>query len=169
MRQTLLDHKGVVSVAWDPALVGYLARKEGVPVTEVERWLNERSGLLGISGRSNDMRELVVHAQEDARTRLAIDLFCYRARKYIGAYLAALGGADAIVFSGGIGEHAPVVRTRICEGLEWCGLILDPDRNAATVGAEGRITADDARLHAYVIPVDEELLIAEDTIRCIEG
>jgi acetate kinase len=153
----------------DPALVGYLARKEGVPVTEVERWLNERSGLLGISGRSNDMRELVVHAQEDARTHLAIDLFCYRARKYIGAYLAALGGADAIVFSGGIGEHAPVVRTRICEGLEWCGLILDPDRNAATVGAEGRITADDARLHAYVIPVDEELLIAEDTIRCIEG
>ncbi len=77
--------------------------------------------------------------------------------------------ADAIVFSGGIGEHAPVVRTRICEGLEWCGLILDPDRNAATVGAEGRITADDARLHAYVVPVDEELLIAADTIRCIEG
>lgn len=153
----------------DPALVGYLARQEGVPTLEVETWLNERSGLLGVSGRSNDMRELVEHVQEDARARLAVELFCYRARKYVGAYLAALGGADAIVFSGGIGENSPFVRARICDGLSWCGLALDPDRNAETLGTEGRITTDEARLHAYVIPVDEELLIAWDTVRCIRG
>jgi acetate kinase len=153
----------------DPALVGYLARQEGVPTLEVEAWLNERSGLLGVSGRSNDMRALVEHVQEDARARLAIELFCYRARKYIGAYLAALGGADAVVFSGGIGENSPFVRARICDGLSWCGLTLDPDHNAATLGTEGRISSDDARLHAHVIPVDEELLIAEDTVRCIRG
>ncbi|MCH7577464.1 MAG: acetate kinase, partial [Chloroflexi bacterium] len=151
----------------DPALVGYLARKEGVPVTEVERWLNERSGLLGISGRSNDMRELVVHAQEDARTRLAIDLFCYRARKYIGAYLAVLGGADAIVFGGGIGENAPAVRGRICDGMEWYGLILDEDRNKAAVGQEAHISTDGSRLHVYVIPVDEAAIIVRDTLSCL--
>jgi acetate kinase len=153
----------------DPALVGYLASKEAMAVAEVETLLNERSGLLGVSGLSNDMRVLVEHAHHDPRARLAIDIFCYRAKKYLGAYLAALGGADAIVFSGGIGEHAPVVRARICEGLGWCGLVLDPGRNAQTIGSEGRISSEEARLHAYVIPVDEELLIAEETIRCLQG
>lgn len=153
----------------DPALVGYLARKEGISVTEVETWLNERSGLLGVSGLSNDMRVLLEHAPKDPQARLAIEIFCYRAKKYLGAYLAALGGADAVIFSGGIGEHAPAVRAKICEGLSWCGLILDPERNAQTVGIEGRITTDEVRLHAYVIPVDEELLIAAETVRCLQG
>jgi len=151
----------------DPALVGYLARKEGAAVAEVEAWLNERSGLLGVSGRSYDMRELLAHAGEDARSRLAVDLFGYRARKYLGAYLAALGGAEAIVFSGGIGENAPLVRANICEGMQWCGLELDPGRNEAVVGSEGRISAAHARIHAYVIPSDEELLIARDTASVI--
>lgn len=152
----------------DPALVGYLSRKEDVPVGEVEAWLNERSGLLGVSGRSYDMRELLAHAREDARTRLAVDLFSYRARKYLGAYLATLGGAEAIVFSGGIGENAPLVRANICEGMQWCGLELDPGRNEALVGAEGRISPPNARIHAYVIPSDEELLIARDTASVIQ-
>jgi acetate kinase len=148
--------------------VSYLARKEGVPTAEIEAWLNKRSGLLGVSGRSNDMRELIGHAQKDKRARLALDLFCYRARKYLGAYLAALGGAEAIVFSGGIGENAPLVRAQICEGMRWCGLELDPARNAAVVGSEGRISLSQARIHAYVIPSNEEALIAHETASLIE-
>jgi acetate kinase len=151
----------------DASIVGYLARKEGVAAADVERWLNERSGLLGVSGRSADMRDLLEREATDARARLAVELFCYRARKYVGAYLAALGGADALVFTGGIGERAPAVRARICAGLEWCGLVLDPARNAAAVDGDARIGADRARVQAYVIPTDEELLIARDTIACL--
>ena len=151
----------------DPAIVGYLALKEGLSVAEVEELLNKRSGLLGISGRSNDMRELMELAREDGRARLAIDLFCYRARKYLGAYLAVLGNAEAVVFSGGIGENSPVVRAKICEGMEWCDLWLDPHRNDALIGAEGQISKNASRIHAYVIPTDEELVIARETARVI--
>ncbi len=153
----------------DPALVGHLARVEGVGVDEVERWLNERSGLLGVSGRSRDMREVLAAAGEEPRARLAVEMFCYRARKYVGAYLAALGGADAVVFTGGIGENAPEVRARICAGMEWCGLRVDAARNAAAVGREGLISAEGARLAAWVIPTDEELMIARDTVACLKG
>lgn len=152
----------------DPAVVGYLSRKEGVPVAEIEAWLNERSGLLGISGRSNDMRELTEHAKLESQARLAINLFCYRARKYLGAYMAVLGGADAVVFSGGIGENSPLVRAQICEGMEWCGLELDSGRNVSVVGVEGRISSPQSRMNAYVIPSDEELIIAEDTANVIQ-
>jgi acetate kinase len=148
----------------DPALVGHLARVAGVPVPEVERWLNERSGLLGLSGRSRDMRDLLDREREDPRARLAIDVFCHRARKYLGAYLTLLGGGDAVVFSGGIGEHAAEIRARICAGLEWAGLVLDPARNARAVGRAGRLTADGARLPAYAIPADEERVIARETL-----
>jgi acetate kinase len=147
----------------DPTVMSYLVRKEGVSVDEVETWLNTRSGLLGVSGLSNDMRELLEHADHDARARLAIELFCYRARKYIGAYLAVLGGASAVVFSGGIGEHSPQVRAKICAGMEWCGLAIDAERNAAMQGSEGPLSPADARLQVYVIPSDEEILIARDT------
>jgi acetate kinase len=147
----------------DPTVMSYLVRKEGVSVDEVETWLNTRSGLLGVSGLSNDMRELLEHADHDARARLAIELFCYRARKYIGAYLAVLGGASAVVFSGGIGEHSPQVRAKICAGMEWCGLAIDAERNAAMQGSEGPLSPADARLRVYVIPSDEEILIARDT------
>ena len=152
----------------DPSLGGFLARHEGIDVREVEAWLNMRSGLLGVSGRSRDMRELLeAERQGDARAALAVEMFCYRVRKYIGAYMAVLGGADAVVFGGGIGENAPAVRARICAGMGWCGLTLDQDRNAATISAEQRISADDARVHAYVIPVDEAVIIARDTARCL--
>ena len=156
----------------DPAILDYVASKEGQSLHEVEGLLNKQSGLLGISGLTNDMRELLAEAQEhdDRRARLAIDIFCYRARKYIGAYLAAMNGADALLFTGGIGENAATVRARICEGLGWMGVELDPSRNEATVGgAEGRVSSDGSRVEVWVIPTDEELLIARDTVRVVQG
>lgn len=154
----------------DPTLAGFLARQEGVPVEDVADWLNTRSGLLGVSGRSRDMRELLAAEREgDEMAALAIDMFCYRIKKYIGSYLAVLDGADAIIFGGGIGENAAEVRTRILAGMEWCGLKLNGDRNMAAIGSESRITADDAKLPAYVIPVDEALIIARDTVSFLEN
>jgi acetate kinase len=147
----------------DPALVSYLAREEGVDAAEIENWLNTRSGLAGISGFSNDMRELVAAYDTNPRARLAVDVFCYRARKYLGAYLAALGDADAVIFSGGIGENSPLVRQKICEKMEWCGLQLDAAVNGATLGKDGRISAAESKLHAFVIHSDEELIIARET------
>jgi acetate kinase len=153
----------------DPTVVSYLAHHEGVSIAEVETWLNERSGLLGVSRRSNDMRELLAVIEQDGCARLAVELFCYRARKYVGAYLAALGGALALTFSGGIGEHSAPIRARICDGMQWCGLRLDMARNAALKGAEGRISPPDARIHVYVIPSDEEVLIARDTAQLLQN
>ena len=156
----------------DPAIIDFIAAKEGLTAQEVETLLNKQSGLIGISGLTNDMRELLDEAREndDRRARLAIEIFCYRARKYIGAYLAAMNGADAVVFTGGIGENSAEVRASVCDGLQWMGLELDAERNAAhTQGREGLISRDGARLAAYVIPTDEELLIARDTVRCVRG
>lgn len=155
----------------DPALVNFIANKEGLSVHEVETVLDTQSGLLGISGLTNDMRALQDALREhgDRRVRLAIEIFCYRARKYIGAYLAGMGGADAVVFTGGIGENSPEIRERICEGLQWAGLKLDKNRNRRTVGVESQISTDDSALAAYAIPTNEELLIARDTVRCIAG
>ncbi len=158
----------------DPSIVSHLAHREHVTPDDVERWLNERSGLLGVSGRTNDMRELEAAAQaHDERAALAIELFCYRARKYIGAYLAVLGGADAIVFGGGIGENSPLIRALICTGMEWCGLLLDAERNQAAVhmppGSAARISQDGAALAAYVVADDEETWIARETVRCLRS
>ena len=156
----------------DPAVLEFIGEKEGLSPTQVDSLLNKNSGLLGISGLTNDMRELLAEAHEnnDRRARLAIDIFCYRARKYIGAYLAALGGADAVIFAGGIGENAPEVRAEICRGLEWAGVEIDADANARMVGGvEGCITTASSRLAVWVIPTDEELLIARDTFRVVTG
>ena len=156
----------------DPAIVDFIGVKEGLSAREVETLLNKQSGLLGISGLTNDMRELLAEESEnnDRRAHLAIEVFCYRARKYIGSFLAAIGGAEAIIFTGGIGENSPEIRSRICAGLEWMGLTIDPERNSsAGRGVEGKISRDDSRLGAYVIPTDEELLIARDTARCVSG
>lgn len=159
----------------DASIISYLCEREKAEPAEVERWLNERSGLLGLSGRSSDMRELLRAAEQeqDQRVMFAIDLFCYRVRKYLGAYLAVLGGADAIVFGGGIGENAPEIRDRICRNMGWCGLRLDPDRNRASVGlAPGqaaRISVEESRPSAYVVAADEETWIARETVRCVRG
>ncbi|MGA2275295.1 MAG: acetate kinase [Bryobacteraceae bacterium] len=155
----------------DPAILNLMASKEGLSPHEVESVLNTQSGLLGISGLTNDMKvledELKVH--DDRRVRLAIEIFCYRARKYVGAFLAAMGGADAVIFTGGIGENSPQIRARICEGLAWAGLQIDQGRNEQMVAREGQISTGDSTLNAWVIPTDEELLIARDTVRCILG
>jgi acetate kinase len=155
----------------DPAVLGFIAGKEGISIHEVETMLNKQSGLLGLSGLTHDMRVLQNEAKQhdDRRAKLAVEIFSYRARKYIGAFLAAMGGADAIVFTGGIGENSPEVRQRICEGLEWAGLSVDCEKNQKTIGVEGAISREGSRLAAYVIPTDEELLIARDTARCIQG
>jgi acetate kinase len=155
----------------DPAIVNLISAKEGLSPHEVEALLNTQSGLLGISGLTNDMRVLQAELKEhdDRRARLAIDVFCYRARKYIGAFLAVMGGADGIVFTGGIGENSPEIRAQICAGMEWAGLKIDPGRNQKTIGKEGLISDASSRLAIYAIPTDEELLIARDTVRCILG
>jgi acetate kinase len=151
----------------DPAIFGFLAHEERLSPEEVERILNRQSGLLGLSGLGRDMRDLLGHAGDDARAQLAVEIFCYRARKYLGAYLAALGGADAIVFSGGIGENASEIRAGILDGMEWFGIRIDPSRNRETTGKEGEIGAPDSRLRVFVIPADEELVIARETAACL--
>lgn len=155
----------------DPAIVNIIAGKERMSASEVDALLNTQSGLLGISGLTNDMRKLQTELKEhdDRQARLAIEIFCYRAKKYIGAYLAAMGGADAVVFTGGIGENSPDMRARICAGMEWAGLRLDAAKNEEAIGREGKICTDDSKLLAYAIPTDEELLIARDTVRVILG
>jgi acetate kinase len=154
----------------DPSIVEFLNLKEGLSIDEADTLLNKQSGLLGLSGLTNDMRELLDEEREkgDRRARLAIDIFCHRARKYIGAYLAELGGAQAVVFAGGIGENSPEIRRRICEGLQWAGLTLDASSNEMAVGKEALISTPSSSLKAYVIPTNEELLIARDTLRLIK-
>ena len=156
----------------DPAIIDYVGGKEGLSPSDVENMLNKQSGLLGISGLTNDMRELLAEADEhdDRRAHLAIELFTYRARKYIGSYLAAMNGADALCFAGGVGENAAPVRAMICDGLGWLGIELDARRNAEMVGGrEGRISTDASRVEVWVVPTDEELLIARDTVRVVQG
>ncbi len=156
----------------DPAILDFVSVKEGLSLANVESMLNKQSGLLGLSGLTTDMRELIAEEKEhgDRRARLAIDVFCYRVRKYLGAYLAALNGADAIVFAGGIGENSPLIRSRICAGMDWLGIELDEGRNSSVAGGvEGRIDKEGSRVAVWVIPTDEELLIARDTWRVVQG
>lgn len=154
----------------DPSVLEYLHYKEGMNFSEIDNLLNKRSGLLGISGLTDDMRELMEEEAEnqDRRARLAIEIFCSRVRKYIGAYFAEMGGAEAVVFTGGIGENAWLIRERICQGLKPLGLELDQKKNKKThSGNSGAISKDGSKLPAYVIPTNEELLIARDTVRVI--
>jgi acetate kinase len=151
----------------DPALVAFLARKERVSADEVENWLNKRSGLLGLSGISHDVRELTAAYDTNPRARLAIDTFCYHARKYLGAYFAALDGAEAVVFSGGIGENSALVRAKVCAQMEWCSLRLDSAANATVLGRDGSIAAPESAVKVYVVHTDEETLIARETARVL--
>jgi acetate kinase len=154
----------------DPSILEYLSHKEGMGLHEIEGLLNKQSGLLGVSGLTGDMRDLLEEEAEngDRRAHLAIEMFCLRVRKYIGAYYAAYGGTDAVVFTGGIGENSAVIRERIGMGLEHIGLVLDAGRNRAVAsGGTGVISADASEIGAWVIPTDEELLIARDTVRVV--
>jgi acetate kinase len=154
----------------DPAAVLHVMAKEELSIHEVSSLLNKHSGLYGLSGISNDMRTLIEQSgQGNDRARLAIRVFCYRAKKYIGAYLATLNGADAVLFTGGIGENAPSIRAEICDQLDALGIVLDPASNEAARGQACRISSDDSACQVWVIPTNEELLIARDTLRCILG
>jgi acetate kinase len=147
----------------DPALPFYLARVAGFDLDAVERVLNEESGLFGLCG-AGDMREVLTRAgRGDERATLALEIYCYRIRKYVGAYTAALGGVDAIVFTAGVGENAPEVRRRICDGLEGLGVRLDPGRNAAAVAEVASLERPDAIPALLVVRTREELEIAEQT------
>ncbi len=141
----------------DPGVVTYIARQEKLSGDQLEELLSHRAGLLGISGVSGDMRVLLEREPHDPASRLAIDIYAYSIKKTIGAMVAALGGLDTLVFSGGIGEHVPVVRARICDGLAFLGVSLDTDRNAANASI---ISTTASTVVVRVIPTNEELMIA---------
>lgn len=142
----------------DPGVLTYLLSVAGVSLDELEDMLSRESGLLGLSGLSADMRVLL--ASDSPRAQLAVDVFCHRARKYLGAYLGVLGGADAILIGGGIGEHAPTIRARLLSGFEWAGLVLDNAANDAPDDASGRISSATSTIDVHVIAVDEARSLA---------
>lgn len=144
----------------DPGVLIYLLRARGMTPDALDELLTRQSGLLGVSEISADMRDLLAREAEDPRAAEAVQLFCYRAKQYLGAYVAALGGLETLVFTAGIGENAPVVRARIGAGLEFLGLRIDPDRNAANAPI---ISPDDSRVTVRVIPTDEALMMARHT------
>ena len=148
----------------DPGLVWYLARTEKMNAKQFNELVNFQSGLLGISETSSDMRDLLDRETHDVRAAEAVALFCYQVKKWIGAFAAALGGLDTLVFAGGIGEHAPPVRARICDGLGFLGIELEEERNRAN---EGVISAADSRVAVRVIRTDEERVIAEAVCRVL--
>ncbi len=149
----------------DPGLVYYLARADRMSAARFQRMVNDESGLLGVSGTSSDVRDLLAREASDARAAEAVALFCYQAKKWIGSFAAALGGLDTLVFSAGIGENAPDIRTRICEGLGFLGMELDQERNAKNAPL---ISRDDGRVKVRVIRTDEELMIATFVARVLE-
>lgn len=154
----------------DPAIVEFLVHNEGTSLEEVFNVLNKRSGLLGVSGLTNDMRDLLEEEFEhqDRRASLAINLFCNRVKKYIGAYIAELNGVDAICFTGGIGENSPEIRRRCLSNLDFLGIKLDEELNEKAVKVEEmKISAEDSKIEIYVIATNEELLIARDTLRVV--
>jgi acetate kinase len=150
----------------DPGLITYLQQHEGLTSAATEALLNRESGLLGVAGEA-DMRALL--AREDADAKLALDMYCRRARKYLGAYLALLGGAEAILFGGGVGENAGTVRAGILAGMEWAGIALDAERNAAAAGTEACITGPNSHTQAWAIPVDEAAILAQAAAAVIAG
>ena len=143
----------------DPGLMTFLQRQESLTPEEMDRLLNEQSGLSGVSGINADIRELL--KSKDGYARLAVELYCYRARKYLGAYLAVLGGTNAVVFGGGVGENVPVVREKILAGMEWCGIHLDAKKNS---DASGRscISSESSEVEVWVAPVNEAAILAQE-------
>lgn len=150
----------------DPAIIGYLMRRVHLDIDSIEEILNHKSGLLGLSGISHDTRELMKHWETNERVRNAIDVFCYRIRKYIGAYLTSVNGAQAIVFGGGIGEDTPLIREKVCEGLAWCGVRLDPLLNAKTINIDACISTPDSSLQVWVVVTDEAMSLARQAEEC---
>jgi len=160
---------GTRSGDFDPAIIFYLAEK-GYDIKSLNELCNKKSGLLGVSGVSNDMRDLLATAYKgNKRAKLAIDIFCYRIKKYIGAYTAVLDTLDGVIFTGGIGENAAGIRADICSGLTQIGIELDPAGNRSTVGKEAEISTENSKVKIFVIPTNEEAAIANDTYELAQG
>jgi acetate kinase len=151
----------------DPSLIPFLIREEHMQIDDVMVLLNKKSGLLGVSNKSLDTRVLMKDYGKDPRVTLAMDMFSYRVVKAVGAYLAALGGADAIVFGGGIGENTPLVRERVCASLRWCGLEIDAEKNRTLIDIEGMLSTAGSTLQALVVLTEEGLQIAHECIHAL--
>ena len=150
----------------DPAIIFHLARTQNMDLDAIDKMLNKKSGLLGLSGQSNDLRTLEEAADKgDENARLAIDVFAYRIKKYIGAYLAALNGADALIFTAGIGENSASLRAKVCEDMQALGIEIDVDKNAKSRAVETDISSTNSRVRVLVIPTNEELAIAQQTYK----
>jgi acetate kinase len=150
----------------DPAIPGFLQKEKGLSVEEIDNLLNKKSGLLGLSGISADMRMVKERALEgDEKAKTARDVYAYRVKKYIGAYIAAMGSVDAVAFTAGIGENEPLIREMILEGLEGLGIILDKDKN---MKSQVEISSGDSKVRIFVIPTNEELMIARETMNIVE-
>jgi acetate kinase len=155
----------------DPAIPGFMMQIEGLSASEIDSILNKKSGILGITGKFTDRRDVTAHAEKGDKTcKLAMDIEAYRLRKYIGSYMAVLGRLDAVVFTAGVGERGWQIREMACENLEHMGIHLDPERNRAAVkGEECLITTDDSPIKVFVIPTDEELVFTEDVAAILDG
>lgn len=152
----------------DPGVLLFMMRELGLSAGDVDRILNKESGVLGVSGVSNDMRDVLANAVTgDARCQLALDLYSYRVKKYVGAFAAAMGGLDALVFTAGVGENSPEIRAAACAGLSFLGIELDAESNARVRGMEGGINAKGSRVRVLVVPTDEERLIADETVSVV--
>lgn len=153
----------------DPAVPLFIMNKTGINIIDMDNIINKRSGLLGVSGVSNDMRDIISSMEKgNERAKLAFDIYCYRVKKYIGAYAAALGGVDLIVFTAGIGENNPLVREHCCRNLEFLGVEIDPQLNAEMVGKNGLISKPTSRVKVAVIRTNEELVIVKETLRILK-
>ncbi len=153
----------------DPAIILQIMHKEELTPNDATTLLNKHSGLIGVSGISSDMREIEEEYEKNERAKVAHDIFTYRLRKYIGAYAAAMGGVDVIVFTGGIGENSVMVREHSLQGMEFMGVKLDKAKNEASDKKEREISADDSQVKVWVIPTNEELVIALDTMNIVNG
>jgi len=152
----------------DCSAVLYLMRQENLSTDQIDLILNSESGLKGLSGTSNDMRKILEQASTgNEQSQLAFDIFCYRIKKYIGAYAAAMGGLDALVFTAGIGENSSSVRAKVCEGLEFFGVEIDHYENNQAIGEEKKISKEKSRVKVWIIPTNEELVIADHTLNVV--
>jgi acetate kinase len=153
----------------DPAIILHVMAREELSLHEANTLLNKHSGMQGISGVSSDMRDIIAESQKgNESARLALDAYCYRVRKYIGAYASAMGGLDALVFTAGVGENSPVVRKKCCENLEFLGIQIDDEKNEEAIRVETEIQTDAYPVKVFCIPTNEELVIALDTKRIIK-
>ncbi|MBZ0258202.1 acetate/propionate family kinase, partial [bacterium] len=153
----------------DPSIITTIAAKEELTLGEANNLMNKHSGLAGVSGVSSDMREIEKAAFDgNERAQIALDMFSYRIKKYIGAYAAAMGGVEHVIFTGGIGENSELVRSDVCSDMQFMGLEIDEELNKQCVGHEGKFSTDSSKVGVWVIPTNEELVFARDTVRCIQ-